>query len=267
MADYYDDLPGLNWSLLKLIEHSPARFDYARRNQRPDSDVFRRGRLLHALVLEPATVHDRFAVWPRRRQGKEWERFEGLNAGKTIVTEKQYDDANSAAAAVREVWRPEPGALLERPLVWQDDGVAMKARLDCLDSAVTELKTTRSTAHDAFTRQSWGLGYHCQLAHYTAGARLALGIVVPARIVAVELEPPYDVAVFEVEPELLAEGAEHVARLVQRVRECEKAGRWPRRYEMPMPLGKPSWVERAEEDDIGDLDLEAAPKEEDSDEF
>jgi hypothetical protein len=258
MTERYDDLPGLSWSLVKQIEHSPAMFAWTRSHPRPDTDVFRRGRLLHCLVLEPNTEPDRYAVWKGRRQGKAWDAFAEANAGKTIVTESQRDAAGDMARAVLAVWCVGSFDRVEVPLAWEADGMSLRGRADAVGRAIVEIKSTRSTAHDSFTRQSWALGYHCQLAHYRAGVFAMQRRTLPCRIVAVEATPPYDVAVFDVEDELLAEGAEHVARLIERIRVCERSGLWPRRYEMAMPLGKPAWAEARDEADLSGLDIERA---------
>jgi hypothetical protein len=275
----YANLPGVNFSTLKYMRRSPLHYRHACENAREDSDTFRLGRLTHTLVLEPERVASEYVVWDMdaaertrasmpankkpptlttARRGKLWDAFEAANAGRTIVTTDQMRDAQAMAAAVLRVWTPP--ANCEVTLQWLDyaTGLACKGRLDAVDGTwVTEIKTTYDAASSAMSRSMGRYDYHCQLAHYRAGA-IACGLAdesVRARIIAVESSAPYDVAIYEVDDEALMAGEEEVARLLARVRECTDAGVWPGRYTEPQVLSLPGWMRDEGEDDIADLGL------------
>lgn len=266
----YETLPGINWSTLRHMRRSPLHYQHAVNHARADSDTFRVGRLLHALVLEPASVDGAFVVWEGgRRAGKAWTAFRAENAGRTIVTADDMRDALAMAEAVQRVWTPPHHR--EITLQWIDErtGLACKGRLDALDSGhVTEIKTTYDAASSVMSRSLARYDYHCQLAHYRTGA-IACGLTTPAtraRIVAVESSAPYDVVIYDLDDEALIAGEEEVARLLVRVAECAAAGAWPGRYTEPQPLSLPGWMRDEADNDISDLGLIPGDDEESDDE-
>jgi hypothetical protein len=261
------------------MRRSPLHYLHACENAREDSDTFRLGRLTHTLVLEPARVASEYVVWDMdaaertlasmpvgkkppsltdKRRGKIWDAFEAAHAGLTIVTAEQMRNAQAMAAVVLRVWTPP--ANCEVTMQWLDarTGLACKGRLDAVDTQwVTEIKTTYDAASAAMSRSMARYDYHCQLAHYRAGA-IACGLASPdvrARIIAVESSAPYDVAIYELDDEAMMAGDEDVARLLARVRECHDTNLWPGRYTEPQTLVLPGWVRDEGEDDIADLGL------------
>jgi hypothetical protein len=257
----YANVPGINFSTLKHMRRSPLHYKHAVENAREDTDTFRRGRLVHTLVFEPRCLDREYVVWDGgARRGKAWTAFQALYADRTIVTTEQMRDAQAMAEAVLRVWKRKPTEVNECVMQWHDaaTGLVCKGRLDALgDGWVTELKTTYDAASSAMSRSMGRYDYHCQLAHYRAGA-IACGLAdesVRARIIAVESSAPYDVAIYEVDDEALMAGAEEVARLLARVRECTDAGVWPGRYTEPQVLSLPGWMRDEGEDDIADLGL------------
>lgn len=267
----YEDVPGINWSTLRHMRRSPLHYQHALANARADSDTFRRGRLLHALVLEPGSVDGAFVVWEGgRRAGKAWAEFRSANASRTIVTAQDMRDALAMAEAVQRVWVAPHHREITMQWVDRATGLACKGRLDAIDPAyVTEIKTTYDAASATMSRSLARYDYHCQLAHYRAGA-IACGLASPAtraRIVAVESSAPYDVAIYDLDDEALIAGEEEVARLLARVAECTAAGAWPGRYTEPQPLSLPGWMRDDEsENDISDLGLIPGDNEESDDE-
>lgn len=256
----YETLPGINWSTLRHMRRSGLHYKHAVRNAREDTDTYRLGRLTHTLVLEPSRFDSDYVVWTGgRRKSKAWDAFRAEANGRTIVTVAQHDKAYAMAEAVQRVWTPPKHR--EITLQWTDPatGLACKGRLDALDGEyVTEIKTTYDAASGAMSRSLARYDYHCQLAHYRAGA-IACGLATPAtrvRIVAVESIAPYDVAIYGLDDEALIAGEEEVARLLARVAECTAAGAWPGRYTEPQPLSLPGWMRDDNgESDISDLGL------------
>lgn len=106
--------------------------------------------------------------------------------------------------------------------------VPCRARPDWLGAAgLVELKTTRFLAPRAWGREAAARHYHVQLAHYLAGLRSETGGGAPVSWIVVENTEPHDVAVCRVGPDQI-EAAERVRiQWLQRVAECEAAGRWP----------------------------------------
>ena len=61
-------------------------------------------------------------------------------------------------------------------------------------------------------------------------------------MLAVESEAPFDVAVFEVDEDVLLAGDLIVHDLLHKVRECRRRRRWPGRYEFTESLDFPTWA-------------------------
>ena len=72
---------------------------------------------------------------------------------------------------------------------------------------------------------------------------------VPFLFVAVESEPPYDVALFEPCPETRYAALEDVRRLLAQLAECERSNKWPGRYEGARLLKAPAYVLMSDEDE------------------
>jgi hypothetical protein len=265
-ADYCG-LKGMNWSLLKkLRDGSPLHLKHAIDNpDESDSDTFRVGRAFHTLVLEPEKFDDAYVMWPKRRQGKEWDAFEAAAEaeGKTVLTSGQEAKARAMAKYTRNHPLVRPylrDGSPEHTMVWNDPatGIKCKGRADWLSysmNAVVDLKTARCTDARRFGRQAASLGYHCQGAHYLQGARALrlFGNADPSFvIIAVEHEAPYDVTVYRMDPavEIAArEGADGVDALLARVAECMATNHWPGRYEAEQALDLPAWVFADESDE------------------
>jgi exodeoxyribonuclease VIII len=250
-SDYFA-LPGVNWSLLKHMGDSPLAYRHALENGTPDTDALALGRITHALVFEPETFQHDYAIWTGgRRAGKEWEAFAERHAHQTILRDEDVIEAHDMAEAVKRhplVRGYLAGGEFERGLQWTDErtGLPCKARPDWLLSRrriLLDLKTAASIEGRRFGAAAARYGYHCQLAHYAAGVRAALGWEPAAvKLVVVEKRPPHDVAVFDVGPEDLELGADEVRALLQRLRECKDTDTWPGRYTGEQALALPAYI-------------------------
>ena len=137
-------------------------------------------------------------------------------------------------------------------MTWTDPvtRIRCKARPDLLSwGGLTDLKTTRDVDPRKFGRLATEMGYVHQMAFYGAG--LAANGKPPAHhhILAVESEPPHDVAVYELgEDELWAAGMD-IAELLAKVKECRRKRRWPGRFQTAQPLDVPPWFFREADDE------------------
>jgi len=251
-ADYFA-ADGVNWSTLKAMRDSPKAYRYACDNPRADTLPFMLGRAVHTAVLTPAWFDAEFVEWDGGdRRGKEWAAFKEAHAGKTILKADEMALVNDIASAV--LADPVAAALIadgdaEQPIFWRDPGTGLmcKARADIVDKSrllLLDLKTTKSIDPRRFGNECARLGYHLQMAHYAAGCLHGLGWAPQAHIlVAVEKDQPHDVGVFEIPPANRELAAEEVASLLERVRECREANRWPGRFESVQLLQLPAYIE------------------------
>jgi hypothetical protein len=269
-AEEFEDLPRTSPTRLKDILVSPRLYDYRRRVPRADNDTLRGCRLNHAAIFEPDRLLLDYCVWPaidletgkkQNRTGAKWEAFLAANAGRTPITESQYEEALAIRDAVRA--DPEAKKILAEPgraeltLTWVDEqtGIQLKGRLDWLCSAITDLKGAQSIAEGSCSRTLIDLFYDVQLAAYEA-ACIANGIGrLPSVVIWHEKGGPYDVAVDEVDEEVLACGRIRYRRALDLLAECERTKTWPGRASTRRRLRLPRWFKVDginEETTIGD---------------
>lgn len=252
-ADYFG-MPGVNWSRLKHMRDSPMAYRWALETGMEDSDMLRSGRLLHTLVLEPSRFETDYALWTGKvRNGKVWDQFEIDHLSHCIVTPQQMRLAEAMAWAVLRSADAAPylrhqSAKFEQTMQWIDPrtGLQCKARADILVRglrAIADLKSAFSIDARIFGNQAARLGYHCQIAHYSNGCEATQGWKPEARkLIVVEKRPPHDVAVFDVGAEDFETGADEVAHLLGRARECADANNWPGRYTGEQALQLPAYI-------------------------
>lgn len=245
----YDGLKAVNWSTLCNATKSAAHYLYGLQYPKEQTDPMRLGCLIHTVVLQPDNLSAEYAVWRGdTRRGKEWEAFEATNSGKILV---RMRDLEEAWAIHEAVWNhPLAGAILSQPglpecsLLWTDEatGLPCKARLDWLDVPVhADIKSTSTIEERAFGRHTFDMLYHCQFAFSRMGLR-SHGIEPVVKIIAVESDPPYDVAVYDMPSHVLDVGEAKVRKALALVAECRKTGEWPGRYSQEVPLVLPPWA-------------------------
>lgn len=266
----YLAIRAVNWSTLKELRRSPLHYRHRLAVPREDSATLRAGRVAHTAVFEPERFPLDYVVFSHEnkggkvvRNGKVWEAFEADNADRTIITPAEREKCLAMSAAVRgnpiamkylEQGKP------EHVIQWRDPETKMpcKGRLDFFSEscpAIVDLKTTGSVAGNTFGAIAARLSYHLQLAFYSAGMKAVYGRELPVKIIAVEKEPPHDVAVFDVDADALYAGAEEVASLMVKLHFCRERNRWPGMYEEEQTLRLPPWALGDDEDDATGLDL------------
>ena len=263
----YAALDGVNWSSLRELRRSPARYAWRLTHPPIETDAMRLGRATHTAVLEPERFLGEYVLWTKgRRAGKEWDAFEADAAARdvTILKADQYEMCLAMAAAVRG--NPVAAPYLaegeaERAIVWTDEktGLVCKGRLDWLPPpAVIDLKTTRSIDARLFAADMARFGYACQMGHYCAGLKALTGRDWPAVLIAVEKDPPFEVAVFRLADEALYAGAAEVAELLATLKTCRAAGSFPPRYEAEQVLDLPRWAYPSDDENLATFAAAAA---------
>ena len=132
----------------------------------------------------------------------------------------------------------------EVSIYWDWMGVRCKARLDSLlveEGIVLDLKTTDTVDPELFTKKVVGLGYDFQAAYYAKAAEVAYGKPFKFIFAAVERKAPYTVDLFEVTPDMMAEGMYKCEKALKIYAECEKSGEWPNREPRILALDYPGW--------------------------
>jgi len=264
----YFEIPAVNWSTLKFMRESPMMYRYRLSVPMEDTPALALGRATHTLVFEPETFSDGYVIWQGgRRAGKEWDAFCAENCDKTILRDQDAELVTAIAESVRRHPLVQPylvaGGEFEVPALWRDPetGLECKARLDWLcrrGGILLDLKTCISAEARRFGAAAARFGYHCQLAHYRNAAQLGLNTQIrKVLIVAVEKEPPHDVAVFQVSEDDLYLANVEVTMLLRAVQVCRESNVWPGRYIEEQALQLPAWVSMDDEEEAERFDLVA----------
>jgi hypothetical protein len=247
-TEYHSDpcpAPSLSSSIARLlVSYSPwhAWYQHPRLNpayEVEESDRFDLGTACHAYLLEQR--EDLFVVvaeedW--RKKAAQEARAAARAEGKVPLLLHQWEAVQAMAAAANRqldvhVDPPRPFAFgkPERTLVWQDDGIWLRARLDWLHDhggVIDDLKTTEMSAHpDAWINGPlFRTNYDLQAAFYLRGLR-ALGVEGSFRFVVQENYPPYALSVIAIGPEALESAEQELERAIAIWRRCLETNTWP----------------------------------------
>jgi hypothetical protein len=271
--EQYRALDALNWSRLKHLAKSPAHYHWALTDTEDnDTKSLLLGRAVHAAVLEPKYFKERFTIFQGTKRGKAWDEFKAAAEleGQEVLSLKEALHVNALVTSVRQhpaasrllvggkpeetiQWTASTPQVLDFPArIWK-----AKARLDYLSAtAIVDLKTAKSAHPDDFARDAWNLGYLGQAAWYTDGVKAATGRALPYFFVVVEKAAPFVVSVFQLPDDLIERGREQYVNLLARLALCETENRWPGYVDGIAPLELPRWVERSEDEDLSDSDIE-----------
>lgn len=120
----------------------------------------------------------------------------------------------------------------EKVIVWRDHGVLCRAMLDGLSidsDIVSEYKTEgQSAAPELWQWKARKLGYLFRLAFYRRGLEaLKLAYSPQIHIFVQETFPPYLLAFYRIEDELIAKEDERVKRALRIWRRCVERNEWP----------------------------------------
>jgi hypothetical protein len=256
----YEQINALNWSTLKTITVSPAKMKHIMDHpeERGDTDAFRRGRAIHCATLEPDRFFNGFVVVPdfdqiaRDKFGslrtKEARLFrdasradfvDDLNPGAEQITEEDREIALRCADGVRAHKRAMEllsGAKVEQVVEWihPGTGVHCKGRLDILTNRVIDLKSTRRETVREILRDAAMFDYHCQVAWYHEGAKVA-GLIdgrTPPAAIFVHATPGskfVDVAVLDMgmDPSTLESALKTCDKMINLYAGCLAADMWP----------------------------------------
>lgn len=261
----YAEINAVNWSTLSVMDRSPLHYRWAMEHPRADSDALRFGRAVHCLVLEPDLYGERYAVWDgpdrRTKAGKEqWLAFEDELGDRDVLAVETASTARAAASAVLACPAAADllcGALVEQVLAWTDPetGINCKGRVDVITTvgSVVDVKTARDISPRRFAASAAQFRYHGQIAFYYDGGAASGSVrgAAPPMIIAVESQPPYDVAVYDCSL-FVVPGRSLYRRLLTRLAECRRSDTWPGMAPGITELDLPPWAYGADGGD--DLD-------------
>lgn len=255
-SETYFAARAVNHSTLKLIDRSPAHFrvNYASPSHK-ESDAKRLGSLAHLMLFEPSRVKGNTIPAPINpktgrafgSETKAWTEYAEANPGKLIVSDEDMERATRMVAAILD--HPHLGTVFnastdsELVIVWDDNGVMCKAKLDSLIGTmmIGDLKTTADASERAFAGSIVEYGYDTQAAFYLRGCH-ALGLSgLDFVFGCVENEAPYEAAGYTLGAEFLSIGRVRVDRWLEVVRKCQQANAWPGYTGELTEIQPPTW--------------------------
>lgn len=271
--DRVSDQPSLSASIaVELVTKSPAHAKAAHPRLNPylvreEKAAFDLGTAVHALLLEKRApldvikIIEGYDTWksPKAREERDYWRGQGY----VPLLSKLFDDVVAmVAAAERQIGEHTASPTLltdghpEATLVWDEDGVACRSRVDHLRDDCTricDLKTSgRSADPLAFSRNLYQHGYDIRASFYKRGVRAITGIDPEFLWIVVETEAPYALSVVTPGPDVLALGDDKVEYALRTWRRCLASGEFPgytprvATAEMP-PYEETKWMDRRDE--------------------
>jgi hypothetical protein len=256
-SERYHAAPGVSNSMLKHLARSPAHLKTYLEQPPVQTPAMLFGQIVHQLLLEPEKPWF-WAVRPpgldgRSKEGKDWKARVG---DKPVLDHAEWLKAEGVVASVRShptarlalgSGKPEVSVFRRFTL---GRSVLRKARIDFVNNgnALVDIKTTDDARPDAFSRTLFNMRYHVQAAYYldiwndslAAGERPKESFV----FIAVEKEPPFAVAVYDLSREAINAGRAEYIRQLQLYMECEAQDEWPAYNPDVQEIGLPGWAQK-----------------------
>lgn len=266
---YHADLSAVSSTGIRKILKSPATFkNHILDGLAPEpTDAMKFGTLVHRAVLEGTDFLKAYVVEPEfsgytldgreskqskdAKQKRDAWRYEQQLAGNLVVTQKERDDIQGIVEAI--INHEDAFALLKDGVTevsgyYRDPetGIYCRIRPDFYSpglGVLLDLKTTQDVEEGAFSRTIWNFRYDCQLAMYGEGAGIITGRPVTYyAFIAVEPNPPYEVAVYTADQALIEIGAEDYHRALRTLKQCVETNNYPRAQRKMQDIGLPGWV-------------------------
>lgn len=257
----YDAHKALNQSGLKHLLVTPGHYQHHLNNPSKETEALRVGRLTHMAVLEPAMFDLNVVCAPedapkrpteKQRNAKKpkpetleaiqfWQNFDEQTKGKIVADKDEYSHAWAMACALNKELRHwgigmDEGDKIkmigrELSLVADYGSVPIKAQLDFIgsDGFIYDLKTIRDTLSPSnVLRNVYAMGYHIQAAFYMMICKQVMGERPKGfRLVFVEKDAPHATAIFELSPEIIAQGGVLVANGIEAYKSATEFNHWP----------------------------------------
>lgn len=230
----YANLPGASPSSVKPAGTSLRAWKHFRDEGREPTDAMQFGTAVHMAILEPQKFATSYDVWRGGiRRGKEWEVFCKLSedAGRSVIT----GDEQAEALLLQSVVHSHPVAKkyikqiehVEVAVTWEENGLPRKCRTDAIGGAwFADLKTIRQLTKRSIISAMTDHDYSMQMYANWFGWR-ENNQPRDGKLIFVETNPPYDVAVVPVSEEMLMVGKTMWQTRLERIEKAKAADAYP----------------------------------------
>jgi exodeoxyribonuclease VIII len=257
-SDAYHAMPDLSNSGMSKLKKTPANFKHYLDQGSESSDAMEFGSMFHMFILEPdkfARTYECTGINDRRTTAYKAAAKKIEEAGKIPIDAKTADVATGLLSGMKNaMMQSYPGFIPLRDgrpevsVLYEDDGVQCKCRIDYLgDDAIIDLKTTTDASANGFQDSVFKFGYNRQQAHYQRPFELA---GTPKRFYfwAVEKEPPFLNAIYELDEAALIMGRAEREKLMALYKTCKALDKWPGLPTNIQTISLPAWAFRDKSD-------------------
>ncbi len=261
----YESWPAARITHLKRFGKSAAHYRQAELEPRDPTPALELGRAVHHATLEPDTFEKEWIASPgydkRTKKGQAaWAEWHLQHPLQSMLSAKDFQLCLNLREAAYS--HPLAAKLLggkgrnEISVLWIDPatGLPCKARLDRLTtfnsySTIADVKTLKDASPKEFARDVHKYGWHQQSAHYLNGLEVLLPRTRRFIFIVLEKEPPYCVAIYEIDDQALDQGRREVAGFMQQYKDATTTDIWPGYDEGLRLISLPRWAQRQEENE------------------
>ena len=262
-ADKIADAPSLSASIAKVIcnaspLHAWNEHPRLNPNYKPKvSDKFDVGSAAHALLLEGKSAVEVIEAPDWRSKGAQEARDLARSEDRLPLLQKNWDEVQAMVEAARRQIdtldvdpKPFTDGKPEQTLVWEEDGVICRARLDWLrddHATVDDLKSTRASANpENWTRTLYSIGADIQAAFYLLGLWKCCDVrpdEAEFRFIVIEQSPPYALSVVTLGWAAMELANRKIEYAIQTWKRCLVEDRWPGYPAQACAAELPAWEE------------------------
>lgn len=269
---YHREWECLNASVLGYLKRSPLYCKWRIENPDAGTPATDFGSATHCSVLEPEAFGERYMLEPQCPPGRNlrgWHNTNDFKAarqdlwdrGFKLLSQKELDGCRTITdriydtpGEIRELLAAKSGTEVSYVAKDHSTDLLCKIRLDIevADAQmVVDLKTTRDARPGPFERSVYQYGYHRSKPFYidvlkthepTARWEHYLFLVV-------ENTPPYEVALYDLDPAATELGRREVQKLMAQYLYCDASNEWPGYPTHIQTIGVPNYAYYEETDD------------------
>lgn len=223
-----------------------------------ETEAMRFGKIAHLAILEPSKFQEKYMIIPdfgamqssKNRAARDaW--IESQKPGSVFCTQIQMDRLQMMIESLLS--HPVATQLIKDGVAEasgyfkdQETGLLCRIRPDYLKhdlSVMIDFKTTRDASFKAFQREIWNYRYDVQLAFYRMGVEAIHGrLPETSCFIAIEKEPPFDIAVYAVDDFLLEKGMLDVKKALGLCLDSLQRNVWPGLQTEVQNMGLPNYA-------------------------
>lgn len=216
---YHDpDCPGVSKSGLDKVHKSYAHYKYYLESKGEQTKAMMFGSAIHDAILEPDEFSNGYIVQPkidrRTKEGKEkYSTFCKNSHGKGILT----NDEMTMLLMIVQRFNSHPtcksllaNSICEHSAWYNNEGILCKFRPDIYRPGefIADIKTTQDASLVEFRRAMVKYNYDKQAAFYHDGVLELTGESLPFYFIAIEKNPPYEIAIYQASTDTIETGRE-----------------------------------------------------------